>query len=265
MPPLLTSRQHPVCKLVRALHAPRGRRRHGLFVVEGGHGVTEALRARWPLHELLTTPAAWQDGWSEVAAAAGVEVRLVSEELLEYLSDAQTAPEIIALAKLPSPESSSTLPDDAGCVLVLDSVSDPGNVGTLLRAADAAGASGVLPAGESADPFSPKVVRASAGSLFHLPPWQPPDNSPAAVVELLRERGFPLVAAVAHDGMNCYEYSWPRRCALALGHEARGISPEIEAAADARVSIPIYGAAESLNVAMAGTLLLYAWQRGAAS
>ncbi len=255
-PALLSSRQHPLCKLVRSLHAARGRKRHGLFVVEGGNAVIEALRARWPLTELLTTP---ESGWDEIAAQANIEVRFVSEELLEYLSEAQSAPEVIALAKMP-PDSFDNW-DVSGCLLVLDGVSDPGNVGTLFRAADAAGASGVLPANGCADPFSPKVVRGSAGSLFHLPPLQLNENP--SVIQSLHARDIPIIAAVAHDGIDCYEFSWPRRCALVMGHETRGVSPELEAAAQARVSIPIYGDAESLNVAMAGALLLYAWQRGA--
>ena len=255
----ITSRQHPVCKLIRSLHNARERRKHGLFVVEGGNAVTAALRERWPMQRLLASPEDLDAGWDDVARTAGVETQPVDADLLEYLSEAQTSPEVIALAKLPSPAAPDW--DVPGALLVLDEVSDPGNVGTLLRAADAGGAAGVLLTANSADAFSPKVVRASAGSLFHLPPLQLPQNSPEAIVEQVGARNIPIVTAVAHGGVSCFEYSWPARCALVLGHETRGVSEEFGAAATARVTIPIYGRAESLNVAMAGTVLLYAWRQ----
>lgn len=255
----ITSRQHPLCKLARSLHDAKGRRRHKLFLVEGGNAVVTALRARWPLQRLLMAPEDLSDEWETLAQGAGIEMQPVDEDILQYLSDTETSPGIIALAQLPMPGPS--LWDAQDLVLTIDGVSDPGNVGTLIRAADAAGAGGVLLTEHSADAFNPKAVRATAGSIFHLPPLQVEDRDPFAVAEMLQAQGIPIVAAVAHDGQDCYRYNWPRRCALALGHETRGVSPALEAAATARVTIPIYGRAESLNVAMAGTVLLYAWRQ----
>jgi len=258
--PLITSRQHPVCKLIRSLHNSRDRRKHGLFVVEGGNAVTAALRMRWPMQRLFAAPEDLDAGWDDVARTAGVETQAVDPNLLEYLSEAQTSPEVIALAKLPPPAAANW--EVRGALLVLEGVSDPGNAGTLLRAADAAGAGGAIFTANSADAFSPKVVRASAGSLFHLPPLQLEENSSGQVVKALAARNIPIVTAVAHGGVSCFEYAWPTNCALVLGHETRGVSKEFEAAATGRVTIPMHGRAESLNVAMAGTVLLYAWQQG---
>lgn len=255
----ITSRQHPLCKLVRSLHDVKGRRKHKLFLVEGGNAVVTALRARWPLQRLLMAPEDLSDEWESLAQGAGIETQPVDADILQYLGEAETSPGIMALAQLPAP----TLTDwDAqDLLLTIDGVSDPGNVGTLIRAADAVGAGGVLLTENSADAFNPKVVRATAGSIFHLPPLQFADRDPFVVAEMLQARGIPIVAAVAHDGQDCYRYRWPRRCALVLGHETRGVSPALAAAATARVTIPIYGRAESLNVAMAGTVLLYAWRQ----
>jgi len=255
---VITSRQHPLCKLVRVLHDARGRRKHRLFVVEGGNAVTAALRARWPLQRLLLTPDDLEAGWDDLAESAGIETQAVAPEILEYLSEAQTAPEVIALAELPMKPAPDW--DGPDLLLVLDGIGDPGNVGTLIRSADAAGAGGVVLTENSADAFGPKVVRASAGSLFSLPPLQWEEHRPEVVSERLRARDIPIVTAVAHGGEDCFSYAWPRRCALVLGHETRGVSPIFAATATSGVTIPIFGRAESLNVAAAGAVLLYAWR-----
>lgn len=248
--------------MVRSLHDARKRRQHGLFVVEGGHSVVAALRARWPLERLLVSP---EDvaGWQEVAGPGRIDIQIdiqaVEPDLLEYLSDAQTSPGVLALARLPA----LTAPDwdTQDLLLVLDGIGDPGNAGTLIRAADAAGAGGVVLAANSVDPFNPKVIRAATGSFFNLPPLHLTANAPADIATALQQRGLPVIAAVAHGGEDCFRYRWPRRCALVLGHETRGLSSALDAAATARVTIPIFGRAESLNVAMAGTVLLYAWRQ----
>lgn len=273
---VITSRQHPLCKLVRALHGAKGRKQHGLFVAEGGNAVAAALRARWPLREILVAPDELGREWQQLAEGAGVATRFVDSDLFEYLSEAQTAPEVIALAQLPmsgtrdesalhqalaaqsSTSQSAAMPlADGDLTLLLDGIADPGNVGTLLRSADAAGAARTVLSTHSADAFGPKAVRASAGSVFQLSVFMDEADVLAAA---LQRAEVPLIVAAAHDGEDCFSYRWPRRCALVLGHETRGVSPELEAAATARVTIPIFGRAESLNVAAAGAVLLYAWR-----
>ena len=256
MKPIITSRQHPLCKLVRALHAAKGRREHRLFVIEGSNGVLAAIQANWPVQQLLATPDDIATQWQ--ARAGEIEVQPVSDEILEYLSDASTSPGIIAIAALPAAPTVDW--STQSLALVLDGINDPGNVGTLIRAADAAGARAIALTAGSADAFGPKAVRASAGSLFHLPILQQEKLAPHDLIKLLNDQDIPIVIAAAHDGASCYEYSWPRRCALVLGHETRGVSAEFEAAATARVTIPMFGRAESLNVATAGAVLLYAWR-----
>ena len=252
---VITSRQHPLCKLVRSLHSVKGRKKEKLFVVEGGNGVAAALQARWTLQRLLVPNNELGEEWKMLARAADVETQVVDDEILEYLSEAQTSPDVIAIARMPIADSSRAF---SLFTLVLDGVGDPGNVGTLIRSADAVGASDVVLANGGADAWSPKVVRASAGSVFHLPPQSSTGNE---LVRDLRSQNVPIVAAVAHDGEDCFGFLWPPRCALVLGHETRGISEELEKAATARVTIPVFGKAESLNVASAGAVLLYAWRQ----
>lgn len=251
---VITSRQHPLCKLVRSLHSSKGRKKENLFVVEGGNGVSAALGARWMLQRLIVSNDGISEEWRALAMRQNIEVATVSPEILEYLGDAQTAPDVIALAKLPT-ESSTRY---EGLTLVLDGIGDPGNVGTLVRSADAIGANQIVLTLNSADAWSPKVVRSSAGSIFHLPPIETETDE---LLAKLQDENVPIIAAVAHDGVDCFRFSWPPKCALVLGHETRGISPEIEAIAAYHVTIPVFGKAESLNVASAGAVLLYAWRQ----
>ena len=252
--PLITSRQNPLCKTVRALHSSKGRREHNLFLAEGQNAVEAAIENRWPIQKLLCAKSGvlqWQ------AKKPNLEIQVVEPEILEYLSEAQANPGVLALCELPLPKLELSFEK---LLVVVDGGGDPGNIGTLIRSCDAAGAAGVLCVQNSADPFSPKAVRASAGSVFHAPPIGLRGNSPREIIEALQARSTPIVIASGDGDVSCFEYCWPEKCALVLGHETRGVSEEFHRAATTKIKIPIYGKAESLNVASAGTVLLYAWR-----
>ena len=253
---VLTSRSHDLVKKCRALHSNKGRRQHNAFLIEGRNAVEAALNHNWPLQEILALPE--ETELSERAAASSHAVMRAAPIVMEAATDARTPPPIIAIGTLPAPVADF---ENDGLILVIDGAGDPGNLGTMLRAADAAGANKVILTAGSADVYNPKVVRSAAGSLFALPPVNLADNSPAHIVKLLREKNIPIITAQTRDGADAFEFAWPRRCALVLGHETRGISLEFESAGTG-VTIPVYGGAESLNVAMAATVLCYAWARG---
>lgn len=258
MLPIIASRQNPLCKIVRALHSPKGRREHQLFLAEGDNAVEAAIENQWPIQKLLCAESRvlqWQKRNSNL------EIQIVEPTILEYLSEAQTNPGVLALCELPAPKSAF---DFENLLLVLDGVGDPGNVGTLIRSSDACGTGGVLCAANSADPFSPKAVRASAGSVFHAPPIILQNGSPGEIVAALGEQSTPIVIATGNGDVSCFDYQWPQKCALILGHETRGVSEEFHRTANAKIKIPIYGKAESLNVASAGAILLYAWRNSLA-
>ncbi|MBS0211198.1 MAG: RNA methyltransferase [Planctomycetes bacterium] len=258
-PIVLSSRQHPLCKLIRALDQPRQRRQRGLFIAPGRRAIAVALAVGWPLEQIVVAADERSEHWIDEAHGAKVPVAFVERGLLAYLSDVPSAPEAIALAKLPVADDSAPLPD--GLSIVLDRIGDAGNVGTLIRSADAAGASAVVATEQSADAFSLKAVRASAGSIFHLPPRLFSQREPANLIARFAHEKIPIVVAAAHGATDGLEFDWPRRAALVLGHESQGLAPEWLSAATAHVTIPIYGRAESLNVATAGALLMYAWRR----
>jgi len=249
-PVLISSRHHPLIQLARALHNSKGRREHGLFLIEGQNAVSAALDVDFPIRALLCDET--EELLSERALDKGIAVHRATSAITAYAGEAQSSLKALALGEIPAAKAGQF----ADFTLVLDGISDPGNVGTLWRAADAAGARSVLSLG-GADPFSPKVVRSAAGSTFHLPPARV--ENVGEFIARARAQGLALVCAEAHEGQSCFDFAWPARAALVLGHETRGISPELSAAADLRVSIPIFGRAESLNAAMAGTVLLYSW------
>lgn len=234
------------------------RERAGLFVVEGPQGVRELVAHRpADVRDIYVTDAA-AASWPEIVATAlgaGLFVHPVSDDVAAAMSgDSQG---VLAVARQWD-VSALRVPAGARLVAILADVRDPGNAGTVIRAADAAGAELVVLAGQSVDVFNPKVVRATAGSLFHIPVVR--GVSVADAVATTRAAGLAVLAA---DGGGTLELS-PALTELAaptawlLGNEAHGLSPQDLAQADAAVRIPIHGAAESLNLAAAAAVCLYA-------
>jgi len=264
-------------KQVRALSGRPARSRHGQFLVEGPQGVREAVRhAPVDVRDVYLTPDA-AERYDEIVAAAGdagLHVHVGTREVLDAMSpDAQG---VLAVVRTRSPGLDDAL-DAIGArpllVAVLANVRDPGNAGTVIRAADAAGADLVVLAGESVDVHNPKVVRSTAGSLFHLPVVT---GVPLAdVVAAARRAGCVVLAADGtgdHDLDDLLDVAGtaPRAdgqpdlagsTAWVFGNEAWGLPATDRALADAVVRVPIRGRAESLNLATAATVCLYASSR----
>jgi RNA methyltransferase, TrmH family len=199
----------------------------------------------------------------DAALARGIRVFPLESGVLERVADTVTPQAVLGVVgAIDVPLAALGATD---LVVVLEDVRDPGNVGAIVRSADAAGADGVICLAGTSDLYNPKVVRASAGSIFHLP-----IVTEVAAGDLLTElgaRGCALLATVASGGFDYALGSWPPAVALVLGNEANGVSPALQRACGGAISIPIAGAAESLNVAMASTVLLFeaARRRRAAS
>ncbi len=255
---IISSRHHPLCKFVRGLDTPRRQRAYGLFIASGENAVLAALGANWPLERLIAAQNDPSNDWPSIARAADIPLYLVDTAILAYLGDLPSRPEVLALARLPEPVTTGLAA--TGMTLILDGISDPGNMGALVRTADAVGVTAIFASQNSCDPFNAKAVRASAGSIFHIPPHTWDDEAAGAAIAQMQADSVSIVVGVAHDGQNCFSYRWPARCVLILGHETRGAGPVWQAAANARVTIPMHGRAESLNVAAAGAVLMYAWR-----
>ena len=244
------------------------RNKHRRFLVEGPQGVREAVRhASDRVLDVYLTESAVErhaDIWEETVAAE-LYVHVTSEQIMDAMSaDAQGVLAVVATEEATGSEALAAALEGARIVAVLTQAQDPGNAGTIIRAADAAGADAVVLVRGSVDPTAPKVVRSTAGSLFHLPvvTGVALDDAVAA----LHEAGLTVLAADGRGDFDLFdaESLLEAPSAWLLGNEAHGLPSEALSRADAVVSIPIYGKAESLNVAAAAAVCLYASARAQA-
>jgi TrmH family RNA methyltransferase len=249
----------------RKLLRRSARREQGLVLLEGPSAVSAALEAGM-VRELFATPAAAERHPSllALAAASGVSCRLIADDAASALSETVTPQGLLAVAPLPQVSLAqalagpSRLPGRRVVVVVVES-RDPGNAGTVIRTADASGADFVVLAGESVDPWSGKCVRASAGSVLHLPIVD--GVSVDEVIGALRDARCRIVATDGHSTSELYEpaarevltgdHAW------LFGNEAHGLAPSLVQTADIAVRVPVYGRAESLNLAAAAAVCLY--------
>ena len=262
---LITSRRNPLVKRLRALHTAKGRREAGLVLAEGTHLLQEALRlGLLPVHLLCTEPWCERHRALLQALPPGVQPVLVSPEVLAIVATTDH-PDGIVIA-LESPEPASEL---GSFVLALDRLQDPGNLGTLMRTALAAGVDALWLA-DGADPLQPKVLRASAGAALALPLLRMEAGAIEPRLRELAAAGTQLVAAVVADVPDAkgrlpvpyWQLDWTGPTVLLLGNEGAGLAPELQALATCRVTIPHSPAVESLNVAVAAApLLLERWRQ----
>lgn len=244
-------------QLLRRLSGRRSARsEEGAFVIDGPTLLAEALRAGVPVRDVFATaeaPAALLDD----AARAGATVHEVSPDVLSRAVDAVTPNAVAAIAGRLEVDVEVALAAATASplTLVLVDVADPGNAGTLVRSAEAAGAAAVLFCGASVDPSSPKCVRAAAGALFHV--TLAAGGEPAMVLEQLQGAGVTTAATVLRDGLPYDEADLTGPLALVLGSEAHGLPSTLADQVDLRLTIPMAGRAESLNVAMAGSILCF--------
>lgn len=232
------------------------REREHRFLVEGAQAVGEALAKDAGLEVLFHTDPAHPIVGR--ASARDVPALRVSDEVMARLTSTVTPQGLVGIAPFVDVPLTD-VPDQSGCVALLHSVRDPGNAGTVLRSADAAGAGGVIFSSSSVDVYNPKTVRASAGSLFHLPVVRGVDT--AETLGALRQRGFQIAATAADGERDLYETDLGAPTAFLLGNEAWGVPDELAAEADFTLRVPIAGRAESLNLAAAATICLFEWAR----
>lgn len=243
----------------RVAAAARALRDGELMALEGTRSIVEALDAGVALEALFYEEGAVDGELLERAGEAGAALHPSSRRVVERLSDLPASRGVVAVASLPRSglDLLSSLPHGPGAWLLLDGVQDPSNVGAVIRSAEAFGAAGALLTSGCAAPFSARALRASAGSAFRLP--LATGLSPAEAVAWLAGRGILLAGGVARGGEDPARLrsARPSPLALAVGSEGRGLSREVEAALGLRLTLPMAGRVESLNAAVAASLLLY--------
>jgi len=257
----LTSRSGRV-KAARRLVRRPARAEHRLFLAEGPQAVREALDVPGCVREVFAVTGATPD-LAAAAADAGVAWHLVDDAALALLAETVHPQGVVAVCGFLDVPAAEVLASAPRLLALCADVRDPGNAGTVIRCADAAGADGVLLTGQSVDPYNGKAVRASVGSLFHLPLALTPRTTDT--VDAVRSAGLMVLAAdgagevdlddAIDDGLLTRPTAW------LFGNEAHGLTDEVAALADHRVRIPIHGRAESLNLATAAAVCLYASAR----
>ncbi len=253
-----TPRVVSAVKLLRSAH----RRKVGEFLVEGANSIEAALDGGH-VRQLFYTADVDSRGANivERAAANGAQVSLMTDRAARALGDTVTPPGLVAVCRLIDVPLAGTLTPRPQLLAVAVEVAEPGNAGTVIRVADAVGADAVVFAGDSVDPHNGKCVRASAGSLFHLPIARERDVH--AALDAIVGAGVRLFATAA-DGevdLDDADELLAGPTAWLFGNEAHGLDPAVAARADHRVRIPIRGRAESLNLATAAAICLYASSR----
>ncbi|MBU4224478.1 MAG: RNA methyltransferase, partial [Chloroflexi bacterium] len=246
---MITSTQNPKLKLVRGLlGGPKERRETGAFVAEGVRLVEEALAADWPFRFALYSPVLTPRGHELVdkLTAAGVDLEPVSENLMQAISETENSQGILAVLDLPAPDFRLSTLD---FVLIPDQIRDPGNLGSLLRTAAAAGVQAVFLPPETMDAFAPKVVRAGMGAHFRLPiasmTWEEIKRFIDSASQRDGESVQLKVFLADMEGQSCWETDFRAPLALIVGGEAEGASQEARKLASQQVRISMPGGAES--------------------
>ena len=251
----VTGLQNPVVKAAAELKQKKYRTQNGLYLAEGLRTAEEAVA--YKAVETLFYVATDDERTMrllEDAAAQNIKLVCVSENVMKKIADTETPQGIIAVCKMRQPKLENLLASGK-MLLVLDRVGDPGNIGTMLRTADAAGIGGLVLLKGCADIYAPKTVRSSMGSLFHIPVLS--GVSEQEFVSAAKKAGYDLLVTCLDGADNLYKADLSGRIAFVMGNEAGGVSETLLEKADKRVYIPMAGKAESLNVAMAAGIVMF--------
>jgi len=258
----LLSKSNPRVKLIRRLNRRRTREQEGKFLVEGIRLLEEALRENWPLRQVIYTAELTANprgaGLLEALAQQGVPAEPVDEELFAELAETETPQGIIAVAAMagrPISDLQLILNGEPDLLVLVDGVRDPGNLGTIIRCADAYGAGGVLLLKGTVDPYNPKTIRATMGAIFRVPLLSVENSEHLA--EAWKAGGWKLVAGDPAADKLIHHCDLTGRVILAVGGEADGFSGNLGSFLDETVRIPMPGRAESLNAGVAAGIMLY--------
>lgn len=260
MPARILSRQNPKIKYLSKLASQTFRQKEGRFLIEGVKMVEEVMVSGWLIKVVVYSPELMTSSRGkkllEEVRAKGIVTWEITDSLLAGISDLSSPQGVLAVVQKPYHSLEDLLPAGRIPLLVLvDQVQDPGNLGTIIRVADAAGATGVILFKGTVDLYNPKVLRATMGSLFHLPVLKSFNQQP--VLSFLVEAGIQLLASDPHSGIPIYKADLTRPVALIVGNETSGIRREAKNHVKLSVCIPMLGQAESLNVAVAVGIMLY--------
>ena len=247
---IISSTKNEKIKELAKLQTAKGRKKAGLYLLEGEHLVEEAIKEKAPI-ELIVVSSNRMEDYQYLLEQTAVHVLVVSEEVFQKLSMTETTQGILAAVKIEN----QAEPPCTGRIIVLDAVQNPGNLGTIIRTADAAGFDAVVLGAGTVDLYNDKVIRSMQGSHFHIPVFQADLRE---YLPVLKKQGVEVAVTALHRDSKDYSILQGKSdVAIVVGNEGQGVSSEVIELADAVVTIPMFGKAESLNVAIASALLMY--------
>lgn len=241
---MITSIQNGKVKRWKKLKKKKDRIATNTFLIEGFHLVKEAYTSDWPITEIVI-----EDGVTLPEEMKGYLITTVSSSIMKHITDTKTPQGIAAVVQMKEHRWVGF-----HNVLVVDSLQDPGNLGTMIRTADAAGFEAVLLGRDSVDLYNEKVIRATQGSIFHIPVFQ---MDLITCIPKLKQEGFSIWVSALTGAISYKTLMTGNKTALVIGNEGVGVADEVLALADYKVKIPIYGEAESLNAGIAAGILMY--------
>ncbi len=254
----ITSNRNEKVKLWRSLRTRKGRRVHGSLLIEGEHLLQEAISAGWTIKALLIEEQKEAFYLPQLPYFPVMPpVYLLPSALFTDLMDTVTPQGIAAEVEIPD-NPHPAVEFSTGPLLLLDAIQDPGNLGTILRTAEAAGVQGVYLGQGTVDPFNSKTVRGAMGSLFRLSLYQVELQK---VIPQLKEQGVWVVGTAPRTEKLYFHSEYPRRIAFLLGNEGHGVDPQLRGLVNEEVKIPMAGQVESLSVVTAAGILLFEWVR----
>jgi TrmH family RNA methyltransferase len=246
-------------KELARLKTKKGRKQQGKFLIEGTRLCEEALNSSWVVESFLLTYAFGEKTkgkeFSRKLERSNAKLIEVKAHNLEKLSDTVTPSGIMGVVKIRNNPLNELWKERTKLILALDGIRDPGNVGTLIRTADAFRADAVVLSDDTVELYNPKVVRSTMGSIFHLPVFD--EMNLEKTLPELKKRNFKILGTDVHEGINLDRVDFSGKIFVLIGNEAEGLNKNLLALVDDIVHIPIRGKAESLNAAVAGGIILY--------
>lgn len=237
---MISSKDNRTIKDLRKLHARKHRKKTGQFLIEGEHLIEEAIQYNQNIHLVILT-----EDFKPSLKIDQYKVLYVSENVMKSISQLDTPPGLMAVLSYCVPQAK------AGRILALDGIQDPGNLGTLIRTADAFGFKQVILSEDTTDPFSSKVLRSAQGSTFHI------NIQSGSILSVIEDFNGVSIGASLEDAVYLEDLHKSEEMLVVLGNEGQGISQSVLAAVDEKVKVKMTGQSESLNVAIAGSIIMH--------
>ncbi|MDH4162099.1 MAG: RNA methyltransferase [Nitrospirota bacterium] len=254
----LSSKENKAYKFLASLSDAKVRKKEQAFLIEGVKMVEEALRDKTGVRQVIAATSLTQHhgkGVINLAEKSGVPLLWISDRLMDQLSDSKTPQPVMALVEMPAHTEEQLIAHSSKLIVLCHQLQDPGNLGTILRTAEAAGASGVAIAGNTVDAYNPKTLRASMGSILRLPVVKVGDVE--LFVKKCADNGLQTAAMTLGGGITHYELDMRKPLVVIVGQEGAGLPEKITSQADHRVRIPMAETIESLNAATSVAVFLY--------